>query len=63
MTCKKNGIAKKYNLYVIEDAAEAFMSKKQKFWNNWRWGFTTNKIITSGQVVSLLQIIKNIMRR
>ena len=47
-------IAKKYNLYVIEDAAEAFMSKKNKKFlgtigDMGCFSLSPNKIITSGQ--------------
>ena len=47
-------IAKKHNIYVVEDAAEAFFSKKNgkylgTFGNAGAFSLSPNKIITSGQ--------------
>jgi perosamine synthetase len=64
-------IAKRKNLYVIEDAAEAFMSKsKNKFLGTFGdvgcFSFAPNKIITTGQggvvVTNNNLIYKNLLR-
>jgi perosamine synthetase len=49
-----NALAKQYNLYVVEDAAEAFMSKhKGHYLGTWSdagcFSFSPHKIITTGQ--------------